>query len=88
MAELKQPILLLTSVGQPMTLETQGGHIVLTPKRTYTLTSMMAQCDARAPPAADLADWDLSRPVGQEVFRTLDLTARKAKKWIGCHMSS
>jgi antitoxin ChpS len=56
------------NVGQQLTLETQGGNILLSPKRVHTLASMMAQCDAKAPPPADLALWDSVKPVGQEVW--------------------
>ena len=56
-------------VGQHMTLHTTAdGKIVLTPKRKYTLAGMIAQCDLKAAPPADLALWDVARPVGQEVL--------------------
>lgn len=56
-------------VGQHLTLDTTvDGKIILTPKRKYTLADMIAQCDRRAPPPADLALWDAARPVGQEVL--------------------
>lgn len=54
-------------VGQQLTLDTTAdGKIVLTPKRTYRLADMIAQCDPKAPPPADLALWDVARRVGQE----------------------
>ena len=56
------------SVGQPMTLDAQGGQIVLTPKRAYSLSAMLAQCDPKAPPPADMALWESPAPVGQEVW--------------------
>jgi antitoxin ChpS len=56
------------SVGQQMTLSTQGGQILLAPKRTYRLSDMLAQCDLSAPPPRDLKAWDDSAPVGQEVW--------------------
>lgn len=56
-------------VGQHMTLSTTAdGRIVLTPKRKYVLSELIAQCDLKAPPPADLALWDVARPVGQEVL--------------------
>ena len=56
-------------VGQHLTLDTTAdGKIILTPKRKYTLAGMLAECDTKAPPPADLALWDSSRPVGQEVW--------------------
>lgn len=56
-------------VGQHLTLDTTAdGRIVLTPKRKYVLADMVAQCDVKAAPPADLALWDRARPVGQEVF--------------------
>ena len=56
-------------VGQHLTLATTAdGKIVLTPKRKYTLASLIAQCDPKAPPPADLALWDVARRVGQEVL--------------------
>lgn len=56
-------------VGQRLTLDTTAdGKIVLTPKRKYTLAGMIAQCDLTAPPPDDLAPWDVTGPVGQEVL--------------------
>lgn len=56
-------------VGQHLTLDTTAdGKIVLTPKRKYILADMIAQCDLKAAPPADLELWNLARPVGQEVL--------------------
>jgi len=56
-------------VGQHMTLDTTpDGKIVLTPKRKYVLADLIAQCDPKAPPPADLTLWNIARPVGQEVL--------------------
>lgn len=56
-------------VGQHLRLDTTAdGRIVLTPKRKYTLADMIAQCDARAAPPADLRLWDVARPAGKEVW--------------------
>jgi antitoxin ChpS len=55
--------------GQHLTLNTTpDGKIVLTPKRKYVLADMIAQCDLKAPPPADLAPWDVAQPVGGEVL--------------------
>lgn len=56
-------------VGQHLTLDTTSdGKIVLTPKRKYVLSELIAQCDLSAPPPADMAIWDEAGPVGQEVL--------------------
>ena len=55
--------------GQQLTLDTTAdGKIVLTPKRKFALADMIAQCDLKAPPPADLALWDVARPVGGEAI--------------------
>ncbi|HAI58705.1 MAG TPA: ChpB-ChpS toxin-antitoxin system antitoxin [Xanthomonadaceae bacterium] len=55
--------------GQPLTLDTTAdGRIVLTPKRKYVLAELIAQCDRKAAPPADLALWDVARLVGEEVL--------------------
>lgn len=57
------------SVGQHLTLATTpDGNIILSPKRKYVLAELIAQCELKAPPPADLALWDVARPVGQEVL--------------------
>jgi antitoxin ChpS len=57
------------AAGQSMTLETTSdGKITLAPKRKYTLANLLAQCDPKAAPPADLALWDRAGPVGQEVL--------------------
>jgi antitoxin ChpS len=56
-------------VGQKMTLTTTAdGQITLSPKRHYVLAEMIARCNLKAPPPADMALWDNARPVGKEVF--------------------
>ena len=53
--------------GQAMTLDsTPDGRITLAPRRQHRLTELLAQCDPKAAPPADLALWDRARPVGQE----------------------
>jgi len=57
------------AAGQTMTLGTTAeGDIVLSPRHKYTLADLIAQCDPKAPPPADLALWDAARPVGGEVW--------------------
>ena len=55
--------------GQSMTLDTTAdGKIVLSPKRRFRLAQLIAQCDLKAAPPADMALWDVARPVEQEVW--------------------
>ncbi len=56
--------------GQAMTLgTTPAGGVVLERKQPrYTLEDLIAQCDRKAPPPADLAAWDTAAPVGGEVW--------------------
>lgn len=57
------------AAGQAMTLETTAeGQIVLAPKRRYTLAELIAQCDRKSPPPADLGLWEEARPVGREAW--------------------
>lgn len=70
-AVLPPPVLrdLGISAGQHMSLQTtEDGRIVLSRKRKYSLAEMVAQCDPKAEPPADLALWDQSRLEGQEVW--------------------
>jgi antitoxin ChpS len=55
--------------GQSMTMATTAdGAITLSPKRKYTLSGLIAQCNTKAPPPADMALWDAAQPVGQEIL--------------------
>ena len=55
--------------GQPLTMTTApDGTITLSPKRKYSLAEMIAQCDLKASPPADMAAWDEAKPVGNEVI--------------------
>ncbi|MGO9512391.1 MAG: AbrB/MazE/SpoVT family DNA-binding domain-containing protein [Steroidobacteraceae bacterium] len=55
--------------GQAMTLDsTSDGRITLAPKRRPKLADLIAQCDPKAPPPADLELWNRARPVGHEVW--------------------
>lgn len=70
-AVLPPPVLkeLGIKAGQSMSLETTSdGKIVLAAKRRYTLAELLAQCDPKAAPPADLALWDAAKPVGREAL--------------------
>lgn len=55
--------------GQVMTLATtDAGDIMLARKRKYTLADLIAQCDPKASPPADLGLWRAAKPVGREVW--------------------
>ena len=54
--------------GQSMTLSTTDGAMTLVPKRRYSLDELLAQCDTKAAPPADMALWESARPVGQEAW--------------------
>ena len=57
------------AAGQPMTLSTtDDGGIVLVRKRKYALADLIARCDSKASPPADLALWDTAPPAGNEVW--------------------
>lgn len=70
-AVLPPPVLkdLGIAAGQHMTLQTtEDGRIVLSRKRRYSLAEMVAQCDPKAEPPADLKLWDHAKAAGQEVW--------------------
>jgi antitoxin ChpS len=55
--------------GQHLKMDTTAdGRIVLTPKRRFVLANMIAECDLKARPPADLDLWESAGPVGQEVL--------------------
>ena len=57
------------TAGQAMTLDTTAdGKIVLSPKRRFRLADLIALCDTKAAPPADMALWDVARPIGQEAW--------------------
>lgn len=57
------------AAGQAMSLDTNDRHqIVLSRKRKYVLADMIAQCNPKAPPPADLALWESAKPVGREAW--------------------
>jgi antitoxin component of MazEF toxin-antitoxin module len=43
--------------------KTADGLITLAPKRRHTLADLIAQCDLKAVPPADMAIWDAVRPL-------------------------
>jgi antitoxin ChpS len=60
---------LCLKAGTAMTMDTTtDGKIMLSPKRRYTLSELMAQCNPKAPVPADMVQWDAAKPVGQEAF--------------------
>jgi len=70
-AVLPPPVLrdLGIAAGQHMSLQTtEDGRIVLSRKRKYSLAEMIAQCDHKATPPADLALWDQAAPAGKEAW--------------------
>jgi len=57
------------AAGQHMTLATTAeGEILLARKCKHVLADLIAQCDLKAPPPADLALWDQAGPAGDEVW--------------------
>ncbi|CCD29331.1 Antitoxin component of the ChpB-ChpS toxin-antitoxin system [Candidatus Glomeribacter gigasporarum BEG34] len=57
------------SAGQSMIMNTtEDGKIVLARKRKYILADLLAQCDPKVPPPADMGLWDAAKPAGQEVW--------------------
>lgn len=57
------------ALGDKLSADMRPEGLVLRPARkTYSLAELMAQCDLKMAPPADLADWEASKPVGQEVW--------------------
>ena len=57
------------ALGDRLSAEMQPEGLVLRPARkSYSLADLMAQCDLKAAPPADVAVWGDSKPVGQEVW--------------------
>jgi antitoxin ChpS len=55
--------------GQALVMEPKpDGTITLSPKRRYSLAELVAQCNRKAAPPADMAVWDTIKPVGHEVL--------------------
>jgi antitoxin ChpS len=57
------------ALGDKLSAHMQPEGLVLRPARkSYALADLMAQCDLKAAPPADAANWEGARPVGQEVW--------------------
>ena len=57
------------ALGDKLSADMQADSLVLRPARKhYALADLMAQCDLKAAPPADIKDWDDAKPVGQEVW--------------------
>lgn len=57
------------ALGDKLSAEMQPEGLVLRPARkSYALADLMAQCDLKAAPPADVADWERTSPVGNEVW--------------------
>lgn len=57
------------SVGRTFRLQTTAdGKIILEPKRKFRLTEMIAQCDQKAAPPADMKAWNDMPAAGGEVW--------------------
>jgi len=55
--------------GTSLTMDaTVDGKILLTPKRRYKLSELIAQCNLKAASPADMVSWDAAKPVGQEAL--------------------
>ena len=53
-------------VGSSLAMSTTDGVITLAPKKRYTLEDLVAQCNPRAKPPADITAWDNMPSVGRE----------------------
>lgn len=72
-AAVRLPATLLSqlgvTLGDKLSADMQDNGLVLRPARkTYALADLMAQCDLKAAPPGDVADWEGTKPVGQEVW--------------------
>lgn len=72
-AAVRLPSALLTqigvSLGDKLVVDVKPDGMMLRPARkTYALSDLMAQCDLKAEPPADLADWDAIERVGHEAW--------------------
>jgi antitoxin ChpS len=53
-------------VGTSLSMKAADGVITLAPKKRYTLEELVAQCNPKAKPPADMAAWDDMPSVGRE----------------------
>ena len=72
-AAVRLPSTLLSQLGvvlgDKLSADMRPDGLVLRPARkTYSLADLMAQCDLKAPPPADVPAWESTRPVGQEIW--------------------
>ncbi|WP_036175489.1 AbrB/MazE/SpoVT family DNA-binding domain-containing protein [Massilia sp. 9096] len=72
-AAVRLPALLLNqlgvTLGDKLSADMQADGLVLRPARkSYALADLMAQCDLKAAPPADIEGWEEAKPVGQEVW--------------------
>lgn len=57
------------SVGGALHADVRSDGVLLTPaRRKYSLEQLVAQCDSKALPPADLAAWGEVKPVGREAW--------------------
>jgi antitoxin ChpS len=57
------------ALGDKLSADIKDGGLVLRPARkSYALADLMAQCNLKAAPPADIKDWADARAVGQEVW--------------------
>ena len=57
------------TLGDKLSADMQPEGLVLRPARkSYSLADLMAQCDLKAAPPADVANWEGAKPVGQELW--------------------
>lgn len=53
-------------VGTSLSMNTVDGVITLAPKKRYSLEDLVEQCNPKAKPPRDIADWDNMPSVGRE----------------------
>jgi len=57
------------SVGGSLNADVRPDGVLLTPaRRKYSLSDLVAQCDAKKPIPADLVAWGEVKPVGREAW--------------------
>ncbi len=68
-AAIRLPAALLNQIGASIgnALEIDPAFLKVA-KPKYKLADLLAQCDKNAPPPADLAAWENTTPVGNEVI--------------------
>ncbi|MGF6639702.1 AbrB/MazE/SpoVT family DNA-binding domain-containing protein [Paraburkholderia tuberum] len=72
-AAVRLPTVLLeqihASVGSSLKADVRPEGVLLTPaRRKYSLDELVAQCDPKAPPPADLDVWSEVKPAGREAW--------------------